>query len=227
MNNHLLTDETVNIRDSWDILETPSTSHSEIDDSPVQQTPDTEEYCQRDSNDEITSQKMRPQKQLRETNLKLGKQRCSRGDVKLRAKRQNKPIQPSTVGYNTRASYSPRTPFQAGLLLRELTNKQRPVSAQSFNDTPKVLPKRYRKLGLRSHDDMLKEQLDELRTILNDSERMSKTELSQHHVLQTANMIGESVKCGFIVLCISELSGDYSIDYERHAKSYFQLQHDK
>lgn len=59
-------------------------------------------------------------------------------------------------------------------------------------DTPfKItLPKKYRRMKLKSHDDILEEQYDALKKLLDNRKNMSRKQLQEQHVSQTLNMIG-------------------------------------
>lgn len=53
------------------------------------------------------------------------------------------------------------------------------------------IPKKYRRMKLRTHDDILQEQYDALRKLLDDKKNLSRKQLREEHVSQTLNMIGK------------------------------------
>lgn len=171
----VLSDEPVNVRDSWDILDTPRTSHSETDEMVSEQSRSNSKRQHRKNC--VAWPKVRQRSEERD---QLEKNKSTRNSC-------------SRVQTGRYQSYSDRELRRAAdisPLTSEPIYQSRPVGAGSFTSTSKVIPRRYRKMGLRNHDDMLQEQFAKLRHLLSDSENMRKEELNKKHAEQTSNMIG-------------------------------------
>lgn len=54
-----------------------------------------------------------------------------------------------------------------------------------------ILPRKYRRMKLKSHDEILEEQYDALKQLLDNKKNMSRKQLQEQHVSQTLNMIGK------------------------------------
>lgn len=198
--------EAVNVRDSWDVLDTPRSAQSESDYVDTQATTNKESTEQEvpSLRIEILSQEELRQKSDAKELKKSKKSRSAKQST-------NKTESPKSTRW---AADSPKRPTSAN----RQQSSHRPLSAKysnssSFHDTRSdqgrpisagilrtstsdstrrtVIPRRYRKLGLRSSEQMLQDEYSALRHLLKDCENVSRSELREQHIEQTRNMIGE------------------------------------
>lgn len=172
----ILTDEPVTVRDSWDILETPRTSSSETDGA----TDKSQHHCY----------------VKEETHKKRGRQHRHQRDHHTHS---NYALESEQQG-SSRRNNSRNNQYRCQTSKPRTQSAHREDKKYDYNNysyyssepqTPKIIPRRYRRLGLRNHDEMLQEQFAQLRHLLHDSENMNREELGRQHIAQTTNMIGK------------------------------------
>lgn len=78
-------------------------------------------------------------------------------------------------------------------LWAETSIPKRASSIKSYQSSTSVrshIPRRYKRMNLRSHDDLLKEQYAALTQLIDSRKRMSQKQLQEEHISQTLGMIG-------------------------------------
>ena len=206
--------EAVNVRDSWDVLDTPRTAQSDSDYIETQAKIREETSEPRDgtclkieihSQEELRQQAdVKSSKKSRKPKTTMRKldsreparwaEECSpkrpssatrqnsHRDRLLSAKHTHQPLSAKNTYNSTHCdnSLGQHRPVSAGIL--------RPSTPEVTKRT--VIPRRYRKLGLRSTEQMLQDEYAALRHLLKDCENVSRSELREQHIEQTRNMIG-------------------------------------
>lgn len=192
--------EAVNVRDSWDVLDTPRSAQSDSDYKEPKVTLKAASKDEKGVNStEVLSQvelrilvneskektSKSGQKEVLSTRQHARRSRANKTENKNNrpssAKRNNSRNRPASAKIHSSdiRHDKPRRPLSAGIL--------RPSTPDTTSRT--VIPRRYRKLQLKSHEQMLQEEYSALRHLLKDKENMSRDELREQHIEQTRSMI--------------------------------------